>query len=39
MNDSLKRNYCKNKEIKLIEIPYTDLSKINASYLQERIIK
>ena len=39
MNDSLKRNYCKNKEIKLIEIPYTDLSKINTSYLQERIIK
>lgn len=31
--DKIKNNYCKNKGIKLIRIPYTDLEKINAQYL------
>ena len=34
-NDNIKREYCKNKNIKLIEIPYTDYNKINKEYLKE----
>lgn len=35
--DELKRTYCKQHNIKLIEIPYTDLNKINLDYLKEKI--
>lgn len=35
--DNLKRQYCLNNHIKLIEIPYTDYSKIDYNYLKERI--
>ena len=34
--DEIKRKYCKNNNIPLIEIPYTDLSKINIEYIKER---
>ena len=33
--DNLKREYCKNHNIKLIEIPYTDYKKLDLGYLQE----
>ena len=36
-NDNKKQIYCKNKKIKLIEIPYWDYQKINENYLEERI--
>jgi hypothetical protein len=39
IHDNLKRDYCKNKNIKLIEIPYWDFDKISLEYLQERIEK
>lgn len=35
--DQIKIDYCKNNNIKLIEIPYTDYKKLNKEYLQERI--
>lgn len=35
--DQKKRNYCQTHNIKLIEIPYTDLSKLNWDYLKEKI--
>lgn len=35
--DNLKREYCRNNNIKLIEIPYTDFNKINWNYLKEKI--
>lgn len=35
--DNIKRNYCCENGIKLIEIPYTDLEKISWEYLRERI--
>lgn len=35
--DNIKRKYCQNNNIKLIEIPYTDLNKISWEYLKERI--
>ena len=34
--DEIKREYCKNNGISLIEIPYTDLSKINIEYIKEK---
>lgn len=35
--DQLKRDYCKQHNIKLVEIPYTDLDKITIDYLKEKI--
>lgn len=35
--DNIKREYCKNHNIKLIEIPYWDYEKINYSYIKEKI--
>lgn len=35
--DQKKRNYCQKHNIKLVEIPYTDLSKLNWEYLKEKI--
>lgn len=35
--DAMKRQYCKEKNIKLIEIPYWELSKIDWNYIKERI--
>ena len=37
--DNLKREYCKNNNIKLIEIPYWDYNKINAEYLLQKIFE
>lgn len=34
--DEIKRKYCKNNNISLIEIPYTDLNKINIEYIKEK---
>ena len=34
--DNIKREYCKNNGISLIEIPYTDLNKINIEYIKEK---
>lgn len=31
--DNIKNNYCKNNNIKLIRIPYTDFNKINQKYI------
>ena len=36
--DEMKRQYCKKHNIKLIEIPYWEFSKINWEYLQTRIM-
>ena len=36
-NDNKKQIYCKEKEIKLVEIPYLDYQKINENYLKEKI--
>lgn len=35
--DDKKRNYCKDNNIKLIEIPYWDKEKINLKYLKEKL--
>lgn len=35
--DELKRQYCKNYNIKLIEIPYWDFDELNENYLMKRI--
>lgn len=35
--DEIKRQYCKENKIKLIEIPYTDYKKINEEYLMKAI--
>lgn len=35
--DNIKRDYCKNNNIKLIEIPYTDYDKITWEYLKEKL--
>lgn len=35
--DELKRQYCKENNICLIEIPYTDYNKIDIKYLEEKI--
>lgn len=36
--DTIKTQFCKNNNIKLVRIPYTDKSKISANYLLERIL-
>lgn len=38
-NDEIKKEYCKNNDIKLVEIPYWDYDKIDCSYLLEKIYK
>lgn len=37
LNDNKKREYCKNNNIQLIEIPYWDYNKININYIKEKI--
>lgn len=36
-NDKIKREYCLNNKIKLVEIPYWDYEKINLEHLKEKI--
>lgn len=36
-NDILKRQYCKQNNLKLIEISYKDFNKIDTNYVKERI--
>jgi hypothetical protein len=36
--DQVKNEYCDNNNIKLIRIPYTDYSKLNDSFLLEKLI-
>ena len=36
-HDSLKREYCKQHNIKLVEIPYWDYDKIDFEYLREKL--
>lgn len=35
--DELKRKYCKEKGIKLVEIPYTEYNQLNSNYIKEVI--
>lgn len=35
--DDLKRQYCKEHNIKLVEIPYTDYGKLSKQYLKDKI--
>ena len=35
-NDSIKRMFCREKNIEMIEIPYWDFEKINWEYLKEK---
>ena len=35
--DQIKRDYCKNNNLKLIEIPYTDFNKLSIDYLLEKM--
>lgn len=35
IRDTLKRKYCQMNNIKLIEIPYTDYSKLDSNYIKE----
>lgn len=37
MRDSIKNEYCKQHNIPLIRIPYTDFDKLNITYIKERI--
>lgn len=39
MRDSIKNEYCKQHNIPLIRIPYTDFDKLNITYIKERIDK
>lgn len=36
--DNIKRQYCKENNLKLIEIPYTDYDKINKYYIKKLLI-
>lgn len=36
--DQIKRDYCKQNNIKLVEIPYTDFDKIDNNYIKEVIL-
>ena len=36
--DQIKRDYCKQNNIKLVEIPYTDFDKIDNNYIQEVVL-
>ena len=36
LSDDIKNNYCKNNNIKLIRIPYTDYNKISLKYLTNK---
>ena len=36
-NPNLKRKYCKDNNILLIEIPYWDFKKIDFNYLKEKM--
>lgn len=36
-NDNKKKEYCKNNNIKLIEIPYWDYNKLDWNYIKERL--
>lgn len=36
-SDNKKKEYCKNNNIKLIEIPYWDYNKLNWNYIEERL--
>ena len=38
-NDEIKKEYCKDNGIKLVEIPYWDYNKIDYNYLLEKIYK
>ena len=35
--DDIKNQYCKNNDIKLIRIPYTDLKKLDFTYLKQAL--
>ena len=35
-HDQMKRDYCKQNNIKLVEIPYTDFDKIDIQYLNKK---
>lgn len=37
-HDQMKREYCKQNNIKLVEIPYTDFDKIDNNYIQEVVL-
>lgn len=37
VHDQMKRDYCKNHNIKLIEIPYTDYDSLNWDYLKNKL--
>jgi hypothetical protein len=37
MRDAIKNDYCKQHNIPLIRIPYTDFDKLNITYIKERI--
>lgn len=39
MRDCLKTEYCRQHDIPLIRIPYTDFNKLNITYIKERIDK
>lgn len=38
LRDSIKNKYCKNNNIKMIRIPYTDFNKISSNYILQKIL-
>lgn len=38
-HDNIKTEYCKNNNIKLIRIPYTDYNKLNIDYIVNKLEK